>query len=193
MKWGLRTYLLAAEEDTQHLFLTSECARAVWKRFGDSSVLQMVQLWSPLVQKFTQFTTVRTSTCFLVLHEIWKGRCRTVFEGKRMSARSIISKVKYHLQLLDFNYQPKKKSSYREVTIIERLGLAVTDVRARLGIWCKRKQPEAGYYKLNVDGSSKDGICSGCGVIRDDTGWFIAAFSTYYGLVPIIKENLWLW
>lgn len=38
-----------------------------------------------------------------------------------------------------------------------------------------------GALKLNVDGSAKDGVITGGGVIRDKEGKFIAAFSSFYG------------
>lgn len=52
--------------------------------------------------------------------------------------------------------------------------------RSKIVSWCK---PWEGWVKLNVDGACRGnpGSCGGGGVIRDDKGRFLAAFSTKFG------------
>lgn len=42
-------------------------------------------------------------------------------------------------------------------------------------------QAELGSFKLNIDGSSKNGLIAGGGIIWDGNGVMVAAFSTFYG------------
>lgn len=37
------------------------------------------------------------------------------------------------------------------------------------------------WFKLNVDGSAREGECSGGGIIRDGHGYLVVAFSVFYG------------
>lgn len=54
-------------------------------------------------------------------------------------------------------------------------------VRSKPGKWYKWSRPFQGWCKLNVDGSAKDGLISGGGIIRDEHGNLLAAFLTFYG------------
>lgn len=49
------------------------------------------------------------------------------------------------------------------------------------GTWCIWTRPNAATYKLNIDGSARNGIITGGGIIRDAGGHFVAAFSAFYG------------
>lgn len=42
--------------------------------------------------------------------------------------------------------------------------------------------PKTGEYKLNIDGSARDNIITGGGVIRDDSDRVVAGFLTLYGI-----------
>lgn len=80
-----------------------------------------------------------------------------------MSHETIIRKVKYQLHTITAVLNPKRKSSGSQVHILETLGLKVSNPTMRKGIWCRWKVPATGFYKLNVDGSAKDGVCTGGG------------------------------
>lgn len=64
---------------------------------------------------------------------------------------------------------------------IESLHCQVASSPIHRGIWIKWHPPDRGMYKLNIDGSSVNGKCSGGGILRDHTGSMIAAFSNFYG------------
>ena len=49
------------------------------------------------------------------------------------------------------------------------------------GKWIKWAPPPFGILKLNTDGSSRNGMAAGGGIIRDYKGSALVAFSTFYG------------
>lgn len=51
--------------------------------------------------------------------------------------------------------------------------------------------PSRGSFKLNVDGSPKDGIIAGRGIIRDDNGDVVVLSRIFMGKVRIIWPNSW--
>lgn len=61
------------------------------------------------------------------------------------------------------------------------MGVSRKHVRFKKGGWFKWDSPATGAYKLNIDGSAKDNIITGRGIIRDSPGRMIASFSTMYG------------
>lgn len=50
--------------------------------------------------------------------------------------------------------------------------------------------PHSRRYKLNVDGSARDGDITGGGVIRDADGNMVAGFSYFYGQGTIMRAEL---
>ncbi|XP_012847860.1 PREDICTED: uncharacterized protein LOC105967794 [Erythranthe guttata] len=51
----------------------------------------------------------------------------------------------------------------------------------RRGVWHKWEPPAVGTYKLNTDGSAKDEMCTGGGIICNSEGGIIASFSAFFG------------
>lgn len=47
--------------------------------------------------------------------------------------------------------------------------------------WIKWEAASNCQFTLNTDGSSKVGVCSGGGIVRDQKGVIMCAFSNYYG------------
>lgn len=73
--------------------------------------------------------------------------------------------------------------SCTDIAVLRALDIQIKNVRVRLPRvvrWCK---PCIGWVKLNVDGSCRGnpGNCGGGGVIRDNRGFFKAAFSSLLG------------
>lgn len=54
------------------------------------------------------------------------------------------------------------------------MGIPTRRPKIKQGVWYRWNFPQSGYYKLNFDGSAKDNISAGGGII-------LAAFSAYYG------------
>ncbi|KAH0646373.1 hypothetical protein KY285_024978 [Solanum tuberosum] len=62
--------------------------------------------------------------------------------------------------------------------------LQIENLKLRINIKCLRwSKPSPGTFKLNTDGCSKEnpGSAGGEGVLRDDKGQIIMAYSEYYG------------
>lgn len=53
--------------------------------------------------------------------------------------------------------------------------------RIKRGVWSIWKPPDQPLYKLNIDGSARNGFITGEGVVRDAMGRCVAIFSSYYG------------
>lgn len=52
-------------------------------------------------------------------------------------------------------------------------------------------RPPAGWYKLNIDGSSKKGYIAAGGLIRSDTGEWTIGFSKFLGSGSVILAECW--
>lgn len=55
--------------------------------------------------------------------------------------------------------------------------------------WCRWMRPIRGRYKLNVDGSARNGDITGGGIIRDEFGNMMAGFSYFYGRGTIMRAE----
>lgn len=77
--------------------------------------------------------------------------------------------------------KPKKQCTWLQKNILGVFGISSKEACTKIGRWCQWQRPTTGYHKLNADGSARDGVITGGGVVRDEQGKFIAAFSSFYG------------
>lgn len=110
-----------------------------------------------------------------------------MFEGSSINARHICLKVIAQVQLLSLIHAPFKHYSKIQQHILEIMRVQTNGVKLKRGVWCQWTRPRYGRYKLNINGSSRNGIITSGGVLRDDVGRLIALFSNYYGLGTITK------
>lgn len=61
---------------------------------------------------------------------------------------------------------------------INGIRLEFTNSQNRSSLWLK---PDFGWYKLNIDGSTKDGKIAAAGVIRSHEGKWIVGFTKFLG------------
>lgn len=104
-----------------------------------------------------------------------------------MKARRICLKVISQVHLLSLTHTPKKMSSKMHIHVLGIIGLQHKEVRLKKGTWCRWVRPSRGRYKLNVDGSARNGEITGGEVIRDEHGNLVASFSHYYGQGTIMR------
>lgn len=176
-------------ETIPHIFLHSEIAREVWRCFEEifrlpthfSSIGQLLNIWCPKVGKLSQYEACRVAVAAFCLWNIWAARCAATFEGTAMKARQICLRAISQTQLLSITFSPKRSSSPLHTNIIGILGVQTKPVAVKQGTWCIWTRPNAATYKLNIDGSARNGIITGGGIIRDAGGHFVAAFSAFYG------------
>lgn len=109
------------------------------------------------------------------------AQCRATYEDAPMNSHFICSKVTSKVQLHTLAHIPSKPSLNNHRHIIETLRIRFQPSQTRRGRWCKWDKPSPGWFKLNIDGSAKDDESAGGGIIRDEDGVIVAAFSHFYG------------
>lgn len=188
-------------ESLHHLFIQSEVTISIWKCFGHIfrmpyvylSIPNAIALWMNthtrrrlllmfITCSFNQkFDMCKAAIAAYVLKEVWNSRCRALFQEKKMNARRIAMRVLNQIQLTTFLYSPKKLNSKMKDHVLGIMGIPTRQPKIKRGVWCRWNFPQSGYYKLNFDGSAKDNISAGGGIIQNSNGNFLAAFSAYYG------------
>lgn len=113
--------------------------------------------------------------------ELWKARCRAVFEGANSNAASIIKNVVHSIQDMNVLFDPHLRSSHVSIIQLETLGVQIAQVKEKKGKWIKWEASSVCQLTLNTDGSSRVGVCLGGGIVRDQNGVMVCAFSNYYG------------
>ncbi|PHT45576.1 hypothetical protein CQW23_14734 [Capsicum baccatum] len=109
-----------------------------------------------------------------------KARCNHKYEDIKSSSDTIINRVIYQIRMLVACQFPQVqlKQQWRNTL------LHIENLKSRINIKCLRwRRPISGRFKLNTDGCSKKNPKSagGCGVLRDENGQMIMAYSEYYG------------
>lgn len=98
-----------------------------------------------------------------------------------MSSSSIINKVKHWCKdLLQLDY-PTHSSGFHDSICFQVMHIPMVSPNIPKGKWIKWAPPPFGILKLNTDGSSRNGMAAGGGIIRDYKGSALVAFSTFYG------------
>jgi ribonuclease HI len=175
-------------EDIDHLFLHSDIAHKVWSFFGSRlhvpmhhlSISSLFKFWTKISIK-SQAGACYMAVLFFSCWEIWKDRCTAVFEGIDMQAERVIKKVCSSVKEVLLVYKPKVPSDSLCCFWMESLHWPIIQVQRKRGKWLVWSPGSSTPYNLFVDGSSRQGFCSGGGIIRNVRGDFIHAFSHFYG------------
>lgn len=104
--------------------------------------------------------------------EIWKSRCRAVFDEEKMNSTGILRVIQHNVQLMSRIHNPKRRATLWENTILDRLLIPLKNPQLRRGTWVAWHRPAKDYLKLNVDGSLRNNTSTGGGVLRDHKGEF---------------------
>ncbi|CAN1744334.1 Putative ribonuclease H protein At1g65750, partial [Linum perenne] len=110
---------------------------------------------------------------------IWYRRNRLVFHNEHLSAREICCQIRFWIQLYSSSWKALQVSR-------EAPGLAR---QAHLIGW---RPAEEGCFSLNSDGSlfRNPSRAAAGGVIRDENGRFVTAFSANIGACSIMRAEL---
>jgi len=76
---------------------------------------------------------------------------------------------------------PTHSSGFHDSICFQVMHIPMVSPKIPKGKWIKWAPPPFGILKLNTDGSSRNGMAAGGGIIRDYKGSALVAFSTFYG------------
>jgi ribonuclease HI len=142
------------------------------------SIEDLLRAWCRSLD--TQVGFIRSITVFAVLWGIWRFRCSAVYGGTTHSTAWVLFTISEVIRDISIRFRPSRPSLL-DSGVISDMGFQVADVPLSQGRWVQWLPPPSGIVKLNTDGSARDGLSSGAGVIRDDAGSVLRAFSSFYG------------
>ncbi|CAN1852510.1 Putative ribonuclease H protein At1g65750 [Linum perenne] len=167
-------------EDGEHVLRSCRIAQRVWRSMLPE-VLEGAEANSSFLDWWIKgIGNCESSLSFgVIAWLLWRRRNRLVFNEENLSVSEVCCQAKFWIHLYSSSW--KALQSSREAPGIAR--------QARLIGW---RPAEEGWFSLNSDGSlHKNPISSAAGgVIRDDNGNFIAAFSANLGACSIMRSEL---
>ncbi|CAN1771045.1 Putative ribonuclease H protein At1g65750 [Linum perenne] len=167
-------------EDTEHVLRSCRLARSVWR-----SLLPEVLAGAEANSDFSEWWikgigNSDSSLSFgVIAWLLWRRRNSLVFNEEKLSVSEVCCQAKFWIHLYSSSWKALQAS--REAPSTAR--------QARLIGW---RPAEEGWYSLNSDGSLYKNPTSSAagGIIRDDNGKFIAAFSANLGVCSIMRSEL---
>ncbi|XP_073139140.1 uncharacterized protein [Henckelia pumila] len=188
-------------ETLTHVFINSPLARSVWHFFG-----AIFRVHIPDTEDFRLFFSawkrgrewspggnVKEFLPFVVLWFLWTARNDAKHRRLSPSTETVKFQILSYLRL-----------SHSAATIKPGLWLGVFQAARSMGISVRLQRtqktaivrwlrPPPGFFKLNVDGSSRGnpGESSVGGVVRDSSGRTLGFFSEFIGTGSNVRAELW--
>ncbi|CAN1732286.1 Putative ribonuclease H protein At1g65750 [Linum perenne] len=167
-------------EDTEHVLRSCRLARSVWRSLlpevlaGAEANSDFSEWWIKGVDK-----SESNLSFGVIAWLLWRRRNSLVFNEEKLSVSEVCCQAKFRIHLYSSSWKALQAS--REAPSTAR--------QARLIGW---RPTEEGWYSLNSDGSLYKNPTSSAagGIIRDDNGRFIAAFSANLGVCSIMRYEL---
>ncbi|XP_073154233.1 uncharacterized protein [Henckelia pumila] len=184
-----------------HVFIHSPIARSVWHFFGaifrvripDTEDFRLfLSIWKR-GREWSPGGNVKEFLPFVVLWFLWTAHNDVKHRHLSPSAETVKFQILSYLRL-----------AHSAATIKPRLWLGVSQAARSMGIsvgfqrtkktavvrWLR---PPPGFFKLNVDGSSRGnpGESSVGGVVRDSSGHTLGFFSEFIGPGSNVRAELW--
>ncbi|XP_057976044.1 uncharacterized protein LOC131163466 [Malania oleifera] len=113
-------------------------------------------------------------------------------EGAKESAERIWLAIKVWLRRISENIRSSKSLSTQDIKVLSTLEIPIITSKAQTPCVVRWGNPRVGSVKLNVDGSCRGnpGTCGVGGVIRDCSGTFLDAYSSFFGFGSNNKAEL---
>lgn len=184
-----------------HIFIDSPIARSVWRFVG---AIFRVQI--PLTWDFKFFLSawkrnldwtpgghVKEFLPAIVPWFLWTVRNDAKHRRLPISGETVKFHVFFYLRLAHVAYIVKPKHWLGVSQAARSLGISTVFYRTHKTAIVRWLKPPLGYFKLNVDGSSRvnpDESSVG-GVVRDSSGRVLISFSEFIGVGSNIRAELW--
>nr|KYP65965.1 Putative ribonuclease H protein At1g65750 family [Cajanus cajan] len=173
-------------EDTLHVLRDCSFAKVVWRKLLGSTSDEHIftdELHAWLVRNLSRSGSrwEGWQTCFaLALDSLWHRCNQVLFQNSQTSSDQLIAKIKARISSLSSSVSLEiQQFSLRQPPLI------VTPEYQ----WCC---PPRSLFKLNCDGSVSQARGASCGgILRDEEGRFILAYSCHIGRCSIIQTELW--
>ncbi|XP_071920660.1 uncharacterized protein [Coffea arabica] len=188
---------LATGETLEHVFSVGQLALEVWAYFQnicgigssyDSLRAHLFDWWmfpTPRGKQRFVFDIVPVFICW----NIWKARCRAVFEGARVRVKEICDEVFQDVKSA-FEVQFSLATQVSDFSLFyERVARSTDLYEFRIVWWRAGGQAD---MVLNTDGCSKGnpGASGGGGLLRDSNGQLLVAFSAYLGEATSLRAEV---
>ncbi|XP_059277807.1 uncharacterized protein LOC132031987 [Lycium ferocissimum] len=173
-------------ENIDHLFAYGGLAKKIWSFFvGPLSINYRNISFKLILLNSWNLKTSNPIAAFvskiippIICWEIWKSRCSSKHEAIKPTIYVTKSNILFSTLQITRNKFTKARIGNSWSSLCRAMENAVNQKSAISVRWIK---PPSMMAKLNSDGSSKDGQCGGGGLIRDNQGNFIFAYSFNLG------------
>ncbi|KAL2469432.1 Uncharacterized protein Adt_37568 [Abeliophyllum distichum] len=169
-----RCQCCSATETTQHLFIDSPIAVQVWGHFSDifhitlrplESFQYRFQAWR-FSGQFVRQGHIRMIVLILILWYIWTARNDAKYRDITMEPRRIIWRVYRTFSLLRTGRLFWFIHWRGDMDVAPLFGVSITSSSHSSPVLFFWRSPPVGSYKINIDGSVKEGFASGGGLLE---------------------------
>ncbi|KAG6702808.1 hypothetical protein I3842_07G054300 [Carya illinoinensis] len=179
-------------EDLNHVLCTGEFARHVWRLAASHLGVHMasfytwteqINFWFRRASKSSQVRIIFGILPSIISWKLWERRCKARYEEKANTVESVWHAIKLWLRRVVDQVMKVSSVSTRDIDILNRLDIPVLNPKPKRVRVVRWTRPRQGWVKLNIDGSSLGnlGHSGAGGVIRDDNGRLIVAYSVSLG------------
>jgi len=172
-------------ESINHLFILGDMARLVWGFFGNVlhintnfyTIYNMLNCWMHSSNNSSQIGCITRLLGVAIPWSIWLFRNNHRFGNSTQDKYSIFRNIYHIIHKANVTIKSSKDPSYEDKLILDILGICPTPRHVKFGKWCKWSPPNRSKLKLNIDGACFNNSCFGGGIIRNEKGCMVLAFS----------------
>lgn len=173
------------EEDISQLMCSGEFAQTLWKILCGPVGIPCANV--PLKILLKHWWTWKTknpisnliSKCLpaITMWELWKARCGAKYGKEKHNTKTLVHIASTISQIVKNQFpNVNLKSEWNKVALLMR-----SSINTKRSVVVKWLKPSISFVKVNSDGSCKEGICGGGGVIRNHERHLIFAYSLSLG------------